>query len=68
MRYLSAAQAAQRCGVCHGTFCRWLVEGRVIGAQRVGRAWEIAKDFKVRLPYPKALLKRALPELDTDVA
>jgi hypothetical protein len=62
MRPFTAAEAAAKCGVCHGTFCRWLVEGRVSGATRVGRAWEIQRDFRVRLPYPKATLRRAIGE------
>jgi hypothetical protein len=68
MRFLTAAQAAARCGVCHGTFCRWLTEGRVTGAVRIGRAWEVPKDFKVVLPYHPKTLRRAVGEKAKDDA
>jgi len=59
---LSATQAAARLGIHHGTMCRWLLEGRIVGAVRNGKHWEIDRNFRVMLPYTPQVLKRAKPQ------
>lgn len=63
---LTAKEAADLVNVPYSTFLRWLNEGIVTEVTRQERgsglsAYRLGKRFKVKLPYTKETLKRAVP-------
>ena len=54
MRLRNGKELAEELGINHRTFIRWLNEGRIVGAQMVGRTWIIPEDYKILPPKSKA--------------
>ena len=60
-RYLSIREAAEKWGVSERRFNQYCSEGRIFGAERIGKAWAIpadAENLKIHAkikssPYPK---------------
>jgi len=62
MNVISAAEAARICGVTTAAFIRWVHEGRIEGAQRIGNVMAVPADFKVRSRFPLGLVSRLIPK------
>lgn len=45
MNYISAAEAAQRLGVTIRAVQKWAKDGKIAGAKKVGRDWQIPEEF-----------------------
>ena len=59
--YLSLREAAEKWGVSERRINQYCAEGRIPGAQKIGKAWAIPAGAEKRRPAPDTVARETCP-------